>query len=134
VAFLWRRTKKPVSLDGDIRAVCEHRGTECQVRLSGRITIDSSPGVRLLLLQRLESPSCQTLTVDFCEVAYVDTSGLAMLVEILRGARARGKTFQLSGLRERPRFLLEATGLLHLFPEVNSEMPRSNHSGPESPQ
>jgi len=134
VAFLWRRTPKPVSLGADIRAVCEHRGAECQVWLSGRITIDSSPGVRLLLLQRLESPSCQTLTVDFCEVAYVDTSGLATLVEILRAARTRGKTFQLSGLRERPRFLLEATGLLHLFPEVNSEMPRSNHPGPESPQ
>ena len=134
MAFYWRRAKKDISLDADIRAVCEHRGAECQVWLSGRITIDSSPGVQLLLLRRLESPSCQTLTVDFCEVAYVDTSGLAMLVEILRAAHTRGKTFQLSGLRERPRFLLEATGLLHLFPEVNSEMPRSNHSAPESPQ
>jgi anti-anti-sigma factor len=134
VAFLWRRTTKPVSLDGDIRAVCEDRGTECQVWLSGRITIDSSPGLRLLLLRRLEAPGCQILTVGFRDVAYVDTSGLAMLVEILGAARTRGKTFQLSGLLERPRFLLEATGLLHLFPEVNSEMPRSNHSGLESPQ
>ena len=134
MAFPWRRTKKSVSLDGDIRDVCEHRGTECLVRLSGRITIDSSPGLRLLLLRRLEAPSCQILTVDFRDVTYVDTSGLAMLVEILRAARTRGKTFQLSGLRERPRFLLEATGMLHLFPEVTSEMPGSNHSGPVSPQ
>ena len=133
MAFLWRRTEKPVSLDADIRAVCEHRGTECQVQLSGRITIDSSPGLRLLLLRRLESQSCQTLTVDFREVAYVDTSGVAMLVEILKAARTRGKTFQLSALQERPRFLLEATGLLHLFCEI-TEMPPSNHAGPESPQ
>jgi len=134
VAFLWRRTKKPVSLDGDIRAVCEDRGTECQVRLSGRITIDSSPGLRLLLLRRLEAPSCQLLTVDFRDVTYVDTSGLVVLVEVLKATRAQAKIFHLSGLQERPRYLLEATGLLHLFPEVNSEMPRSNHSGPVSPQ
>jgi anti-anti-sigma factor len=71
--------------------------------------------------------------VDFREVAYVDTSGVAMLVEILKAARTRGKTFQLSALQERPRFLLEATGLLHLFSEV-TEMPSSIHSGPESAQ
>ena len=133
VAFVWRRTAKPISLNADTRAVCEHRGTECQVRLSGRITIDSAPELRLLLLRRLEEPSCQILTVDFRDVPYVDTSGLAMLVEILKAARTRGKTFQLSALQERPRFLLEATGLLHLFSEV-TEMPPSNHSGPESPQ
>jgi anti-sigma B factor antagonist len=127
VAFLWRKTKKPVSLDGDIRAVCEHRGTECQVRLSGRITIDSAPGLRLLLLRGLAAPSCQSLTVDFRDVTYVDTSGLAILVEVLKAARAQAKVFHLSGLQERPRFLLEATRLLHLFQEVNGEMPQPNH-------
>src|SRR5260370_22365527 len=53
--FPLRITPKPVSLDADIRAVCEHRGAECQVWPSGRITIDSSPGVRLLMLRRLKS-------------------------------------------------------------------------------
>lgn len=90
---------------------------ECHVRLSGRITIDSSPGLRLLLLTRLESQSCRALIVDLSEVAYVDTSGLAMLVETLKTARNQGKTFHLSGLRERPRYLLETTRLLHLFDE-----------------
>ena len=113
---------KTLSLDTDIRAVFEDRGNESQVALSGRITIDSSPDLRLLLLQRLESASCQSLTVDFCEVMYVDTSGLAILVEILKAARDQGKTFRLSGLRERPRYLLEATRLLHLFDEVNGEV------------
>jgi len=131
VAFLWRRTKKPVSLDGDIRAVCEQRGTECQVQLSGRITIDSTPGLRLLLLRRLEAPGCQVLTVDFRGVTYIDTSGLAMLVEVLKAARTQAKMFHLSGLQERPRYLLEATRLLQLFQEVNVELPQSNHSRPE---
>ena len=109
---------KTVSLDADIRAVCDQRGAECRVSLSGRITIDSSPDLRELLLGQLESSTCQILTVDFHEVAYVDTSGLALLVEILKAARTQGKAFHLSGLQERPRYLLEATRLLHLFDEV----------------
>jgi anti-anti-sigma factor len=77
----------------------------------------------VFLLLHLESPSCQILTADFCEVEYVDTSGLAMLVEVLKAARIQGKSFQLSGLRKRPRYLLEATRLLHIFHEVNAECP-----------
>ena len=103
-----------VSLD-DIRAVCEQRGDECKVSLSGRITIDSSPDLLALLLRQLESSSCRILTADFREVDYIDTSGLAVLVEILKAARTQGKAFRLSGLQERPRYLLEATRLLHLF-------------------
>jgi anti-sigma B factor antagonist len=88
--------------------------------------MDSSPSLRAFLLERLESPGCQTLTADFCEVTYVDTSGLAILVEVLRAARTLGKAFRLSGLRERPRYLLETTRLLHLFDEVNPIPPVSN--------
>ena len=84
----------------------EHRGVECQAVLTGRITIDSSPELRETLLKQLASPSCRTLTIDFKEVVYVDTSGLAVLVEILKAARTQGKEFQLTGLKERPRYLL----------------------------
>jgi len=99
------------------------------VELSGRITIDSSPGVHAQLLRRLQSPNCRTLTVDLYDVEYIDTSGLAMLIELLRAARLMGKAFRLSGLREKPRYLLEVTGLLHLFQEVDREA-RSNGALP----
>jgi hypothetical protein len=39
------------------------------------------------------------------------------------------KMFRLSGLRERPRYLLEATGLLHFFDEVTSQEPEVNIRG-----
>jgi len=118
VNFHWRTKTIAFPPDADIRVAYEYRGDECHVSLSGRITIDSSPDLRMLLLQRLQAANCQSLTVDFFEVVYVDTSGLAVLVEILKAARTQGKTFQVSGLRERPRYLLEATRLLHLFNEV----------------
>ena len=133
VAFLWQRTKT-VSLGDGIRMVSEDLGTECQVRLSGRFTIDSSPGLRALFFQRLESSSCQALTLDLSDVAYIDTSGLATLVETLKAAQIEGKSFRLKGLQERPRYLLEATRLLHLFNEVTAESPDLSHSLPERPQ
>ncbi len=117
-----------MSLDAGVQAVCAQNGRECQVLLSGRITIDSSPDLRLLLLERLRVEGCQVLTVDFCDVAYVDTSGLAMLVEILNAARHQGTILHLSRLRERPRYLLETTRLLHLFDEVNLEEPQGSDS------
>jgi anti-sigma B factor antagonist len=93
------------------------------VGLAGRITIDSSPELRTYLLERLESTDCQGVAVDLYDVIYIDTSGLAMLVEVLRFARTQKKGFSLSGLRDRPRYLLEATRLLHLFHEVDRDPP-----------
>lgn len=106
-----------MTLDSDVRQVCEMIGSECRVRLSGRITIDSSPDLRTSLLARLEDSDCRILTVDLFDVDYIDTSGLATVVEVLRAARAKGRTFRLTGLRDRPKYLLEATRLLHLFNE-----------------
>jgi len=120
--------------DTGIQATHGYRGHECQVTLSGRITIDSSPDLRKLLLRHLESPTCETLTLDFREVVYVDTSGLAVLLEILKAARINGKTLRLSRLRERPRYLLETTRLMHLFHDVNNEEPQLNRSSSESRQ
>jgi anti-sigma B factor antagonist len=121
MAFPWRKMKKAMALSEDVEAVFEHRVADCQAVLTGRITIDSSPDLRETLLKQLASPGCRTLTIDFNDVAYVDTSGLAILVEILKAARAQGKEFQLTGLKERPRYLLETTRLLRFFHEANRD-------------
>jgi anti-sigma B factor antagonist len=104
----------------DLIAVCDQNHEVCRVALAGRITIDSSPDLRIFLLETLGSLRCLVLAVDFGEVTYVDTSGLAVLVELLKIARQSAKRLQLWRLQEGPRYLLEATRLIHLFEEVNS--------------
>jgi len=130
VNFFKRR--ETASIDPDVGILCDSQGPQCQVSLSGSITIDSTPDLRLLLLQRLQSSNCQSLTLDFYGVTFIGTSGLAMLVDLLKAARGLGKTFHLSRLRERPRYLLEATHLLHLFDVVSSEGPPASCAVPES--
>jgi anti-sigma B factor antagonist len=93
-------------------------GDESTVKIEGSITIDSSPELRRVLLRMLNVPDSRRLTLDFSEVDYIDTSGLAVLIEALRSARQLAKSLQLTGLRERPRYLLESTGLLRLFGEA----------------
>ena len=107
-------------LSQDLIAVSERNEEKYCVKLAGRITIDSSPDLRLFLLRKLGSIACPVFTVDLGEVTYMDTSGLAVLVGLLKAARQSSKRFQLSGLRERPRYLLEATHVLHLFEVVDS--------------
>jgi len=107
-------------LSQDLTAVSERNEETCCVKLAGRISIDSSPDLRLFLFRKLRSIACPVFTADLREVTYMDTSGLAVLVEFLKAARQSSRRFQLSGLRERPRYLLEASGVLHLFEEVDS--------------
>jgi anti-anti-sigma factor len=88
--------------------------------LSGRVSVDSSPHLRERLQAVLQRQCLPALTIDLSELTYIDCSGVATLIEALRIAHRRKTLLQLSGLRDRPRYLLEVTGLLHLF-ETNGQ-------------
>jgi anti-anti-sigma factor len=79
------------------------------------VSVDSSPNLRERLHAVLKRPSLPALTIDLAELAYIDCSGVATLIEALRISRSRKTRLQLRGLRDRPRYLLEVTGLLRLF-------------------
>jgi anti-sigma B factor antagonist len=83
--------------------------------LDGRLNIDSSPGVRERLLELLKRQSLPTLTIDLSDLTYIDCSGIATLIEVLRIAKKHKVRLQLKGLHDGPRQLLEVTGLLRLF-------------------
>jgi anti-sigma B factor antagonist len=85
------------------------------VCLDGRLTIDSSPLLRDRLLAMLHGERLEKLTLDLSDVPYMDLSGVATLLEALKIARARKTELELTGLHDRPRYLLEVTGLLSLF-------------------
>jgi len=85
------------------------------VSLDGRLTIDSSPLLRDRLLALLHGETLEKLTLDLSDVPYMDVSGVATLLEALKIARARKTRLELTGLHDRPRYLLEVTGLLSLF-------------------
>jgi anti-sigma B factor antagonist len=86
------------------------------VHLNGRIDVDSSPDLRDYLLAILsEEPSFRAITVDLAGVPYIETSGIATLVEALRIARHHRAIFCLQGLSGPVLRLFEVTGVLALF-------------------
>ena len=98
------------------------------VRLKGRLNIESSPLLRDRLLCLLRDLSVKTVIVDLMKVSYIDSSGIATLIEALKVARHRGVALRLEGLEGRLLHLFEVTGVLSLF-ELNRNA--STASAPE---
>jgi len=91
------------------------------VRPSGRIDVDSSSALRDFLLAILSAePLPRAITVDLAGVPYIETSGIATLIEALRNARRHQTTFCLQGLSGSVLRLFEVTGVLALFETSNS--------------
>jgi anti-sigma B factor antagonist len=91
-------------------------GNDAVVRLTGRIDVDSSPDLRDRLRTLLSEEALpQTIIVDLAGVSYIETSGVATLIESLKTARHRQINFRLQGLSGAALRLFEVTGVLALF-------------------
>jgi anti-sigma B factor antagonist len=84
------------------------------ISMKGRVTIDNSGEMRERLAVALK-PKPAEVTIDFSRVTYIETSGLATLVEAFRTARRQGTRLLLTGMQGQPRDLLAVTRLDHLF-------------------
>jgi anti-sigma B factor antagonist len=84
------------------------------VSMQGKITIDNANEMRQILVDTISSQQGRVV-VDISGVIYMDTSGLATLLEALRNAGKQGKKLVLRGIREQPRWLFEVTELDHVF-------------------
>lgn len=111
-----RLKRIPGASSGSISIIVDHSGSDALVRLNGRIDVDSSPDLRDRLSALLsERPSPRVITVDLAGVPYIETSGIATLVEALRIARHRQTIVCLQGLSGSVLRLFEVTGVLPLF-------------------
>jgi len=106
----------PLASSDSISITVDHRGSDALVRVNGRIDVDSSPDLRDCLSAILaEGQLPRAITVDLAAVSYIETSGMATLIEALRIARHRQTIFCLQGLRGSVLRLFEVTSVLALF-------------------
>lgn len=116
-----------ISASSNLKIVLDQADKEHTLRLSGRVDVDSSPELRdrlRALLSEKELP--QIIIVDLGDVSYIETSGIATLIEALRIARHHRINFRLQGLRGAALRLFQVTGVLALF-EANDS--RQSDSG-----
>ena len=81
----------------------------------GDINLTRSPEVRQHVLKLIDQHHPRDIRLNLSDVPYMDSSGIAGLVEFLKRARAHGGTLRLVGMSKRVRGLLEISKLESLF-------------------
>lgn len=90
------------------------------VAIEGRVTVHSSDEMRRKLLAALRSRPAQVI-VDFSRATYMDTSGVATLLEAAHIARSQSTRFVLAGLSGQPRNLFEVGRFDRFFEFASQE-------------
>jgi anti-sigma B factor antagonist len=89
--------------------------TNCIVcHIEGEININSTPQVKKALA-KLITKKTQAITIDFSKITYIDSSGLAMLIEVFKETRLYGGSLQLANLSPRIKNIFEIKKLDKLF-------------------
>ena len=83
------------------------------VDISGDVDMGTSPGLRKTLLESLKVTP--RLVLNLGGVRYIDSSGIASLVEVLKEARNKEKRLVLFGLNTAVREGLQLTRLIKIF-------------------
>jgi anti-sigma B factor antagonist len=85
------------------------------VDVVGDITLYNTPEVRKMLLSLLKEKHAKRVIVNLEKVKYIDSAGVASLVEGLKVSREMKSSFALFGLSRMTREVLELTRLLKVF-------------------
>ena len=89
--------------------------------VTGDIDLANSPQVRKALLQEVRENRTPRVVLNLSKVRYIDSSGVASLVEGLKAARDHGLRFILFGLSPSAREVLQLSRLLKIFEVYDNE-------------
>jgi len=120
------RTNAPLedtrSEAGHITVHVIHAGDHITVAVAGRVTVDSSPNLRSTLLDLLRREAAPVIHIELSGVSYLDTSGLATLLEALKAAHGRSVILRVTGISGASRTLAEIAQLDTIFREWGSQV------------
>jgi anti-sigma B factor antagonist len=89
--------------------------------VSGDVDYANSPEMRRSLLGEIQERRTPRVVVNLSEVRYIDSSGLASLVEALKASRDLGSRFILFGLGNSAREALQLSRLTKVFEVYDNE-------------
>ena len=92
--------------------------------LEGEIDLHVAPGISASMKSMLGEKPPQ-FVVDLSRVSYIDSSGLAVLIEGMQNVTSYGGKFALAGLQESVRPIFEIARLdqvFRIFPDVDAAL------------
>jgi anti-sigma B factor antagonist len=99
-----------------------HGPAESRMTVTGHLVIESSPRFRASLVKAIRTATSAELVIDASALSYLDTSGVATLVEAARMASARGLRLRVNGLAGEPRMLAQIAELDVIFRAYGSDL------------
>jgi anti-sigma B factor antagonist len=99
-----------------------HGHSESRISVTGRLVIESSPRFRAALVTAIRKTTSPVLVIDLSALSYLDTSGVATLLEGARVAAARGVRLRVLGLVGEPRMLTQTAELDVIFRAYGSDL------------
>ena len=107
-------------MDRDLEINIVRTGANSVVHLKGDVDLKTSPELRSTILDLLIKRGQERVVLDLKGVGYMDSSGIATLVEGLKEAKSRKARFILSGVGEGVRHVLDLTRLTSAFEIVKT--------------
>ena len=92
--------------------------------LTGEIDLHVSPVVTASLTAMIEKKP-ERVVIDLSEVTYIDSAGLAALIQAMQKVEAYGGKFLLAGLQETVRSIFEISRLdqvFQIFPDTDTAL------------
>src|SRR5205814_8097675 len=84
------------------------------VQVKGEIDVNDNPPVTAALTEVIEQKP-ERVVVDLSEVSYIESAGLAALIQAMQKVEGYGGKFMLSGLQETVRSIFEISRLDQVF-------------------
>lgn len=99
---------------GDLRVIVSIAESGHEVRLLGELDMATASLLRDELV-RLTSEGATLVTVDMADLAFIDSTGLSVLITALKRLRQQGGDMALRSPTPGTRKVLEITGLTEVF-------------------
>jgi anti-sigma B factor antagonist len=95
------------------------------IKLYGEVDLNNSRTIKLDIIKLIKSKN--NIIVDFTHLQYIDSSGMASLVEAFNEARENDTEFHIAGANGSPLQVLQLTRLNTVFNLVDSVAAVSNN-------
>jgi len=97
-----------------LKTSTERKDNAAVIHVSGEVDMSTSPDLRKVLQTEVKAKTARII-VDLDGVSYIDSSGLATLVECLQGVRKYNGELLLAGLRKTVKDVFEIARLNEVF-------------------
>lgn len=105
----------------DLIPYADQDGTTLTLRIVGDIDLHNSPDLRTALLALSQTGNYKKVIINLSKVLYMDSSAIAVLVEMLQKVRKNAGKICLTNLQPRVKGILEIARLESIFSVCKDE-------------